>query len=117
MPTINEYLTENARYIDPDSAARIKGFTPAMWAACLAATLELTGAAEPGIECRVVTTSETIADFDKSRREHWSERGSRETFEFAGLPAVKFSDMQISRGRQRLTQIVIDAGDIRICLI
>lgn len=115
--TINEYLTENANYIDPDSAARIEQFTPGVWAAVLDATNELTGSEEPGIACRVVTTHETIEDFDQARTQNWRERGRREAFDFAGLPGVKFSDFQLFKGRPRMTQIVVDAGEIRICLV
>jgi hypothetical protein len=115
--TVSEYLAENANYIDEDSAARIEQFSPEVWAAVLEATNELTGSHEPGIACQVVTTHDTLEDFDEARSKNWRERGTRETFDFAGLPGVKFSNLQLFKGRPRQTQIVVDAGDVRICLL
>jgi hypothetical protein len=115
--TITTYLTENARYIGEQSAAAISTLTDADWPVVLAALEELNGGCtDPGIDCAVATTAETLDDFDNSRATYWSEKGSRKTIDCAGRSAVLFDRFQLRRGSERVSQVVIDFGARRVVL-
>lgn len=114
---VTAYLADNAAYIAEGDAAAIERIPDAAWPAILAALDELSGGAtEPGIDCSVTTTSETLADFDRSRLTFWSEAGSRSEHEFSGLQAVKYERFQLRRGDPRRDMIVVDIGERRIAL-
>lgn len=116
-PIISAFLAENESYIDFDTAAALSSLDDSAWPALVAALGEINfGAMEPGIDCAVAVTHETVADFDASRAQHWAERGVRSEHVVAGFKAVKYAKFQLQRGHTRRTQIVIDLGDIRVAL-
>lgn len=116
MTTVAEYLAENARYLNESARAIIEGITDAQLELLMAATDELnSGCREPGIDNDLVRTHETFSDFDDSRAKHWNERGFREEVELAA-PAVKFEDVQMLKGKPRVSFIVVDLGDFRVVL-
>lgn len=107
----------DAHYCGDNSTAAIEGLPAEAWPALVAACEELTGGGtDPGIDCDVCKTHETFADFDRSRDQHWSERGGREELEIGGYPAIKYERFQLRKGAPRATQIVVDLGDCRAAL-
>lgn len=118
-PVVTAFLEENSKYLSPnsDSAIAISQIPDAAWSAILEALDDLSGGAtEPGIDCAVAITRETLADFDHTRATHWSERGSRTECEFGGFKALKFEKFQPKRGEQRKDILVVDLGEIRVAL-
>ena len=115
---IAQYLTKNGKYIRESSAAALEQISDVSWPAILAALNELSGGAtDPGIDCDVVITHETLDDFEAARANHWSERGLRSEIDCNGVPAVKYDRFQIRRGQPRRSQIVLDFGDKRVSLL
>lgn len=115
--TIAQYLAENIRFISDESAAAISELTDADWPAILVGVDELNaGGAEPGIDCAVTITTETLADFDGARATSWSESGARHELNCDGRPALHFERFQLQRGMQRRSMVVIDLGDRRVAL-
>ena len=115
--TISTYLTDNSNWIDESSAAAITQVTDAQWPAVLAALdIQSGGATDPGIDCNVAITHETLADFDDARANHWSERGSRDEHNFDGIAAIKYERFQLTRGQERRDMVVLDLGAVRLSL-
>ena len=114
---VTTYLTKNTKWIDENSAVAISTLSDAVWPAILDGLEELNGGStDPGIDCAVAITTETINDFDNSRATYWREKGSRTEIECAGLPAVYYDRLQLRRGSDRVSQVVIDLGDRRVVL-
>ena len=115
MTKISAYLDQAAHYIDEGSRAIVEGLSENQFDIIVAATDEYCGGtdSEPGIDSTLVRTNETVADFDASRANHWSERGSREDINI-GAPAVKFEKVRLFKGQSRRTFIVVDLGEYRV---
>lgn len=115
MNIVTEFLNQAAHYIDKGSRSIIERLTDDQFAVLVAATDEYCGGSdsEPGIDSTLLRTNETIADFDASRAEHWNERGCREELAI-GVDAVKFEQVQISKGQPRHDFIVVDMGEYRV---
>lgn len=113
---ISAYLADNADYLNKESAVSIDGLADSDWPAVLAALEELNNGELPGIDCAVAHTAETLEDFDRSRREHWTDRGSRLVVDCAERPAILYLRLQIRRGEQRSDMIVVDLGERRAVL-
>lgn len=113
----NEYLRENATYIDDVSAAVLEALTNDQLATIMAASDEFCGAddSQPGIDNDLVRTDETIADYDEARLTAWRERGTREELELAA-PAVFYEDAQAVKGQQRSSFVVVDLGEFRVVI-
>ena len=107
---------DDARYIGEGSAAALESLDESHLTALNEALEELNGEGVLGIDCNVSVTHETLADFDDARTKHWSDRGSARRFAFAGRPAVEFDRFQLFRGQPRRKMIIVDLGDIRVCL-
>jgi len=117
MSTIQTYLAANANYLDENSAAAISGLPDGAWPALVEAVGIINGGAtDPGIDCNVAVTHETLSDMDDARAQHWSERGARHEHTLHGLPAIHYERFQLRRGTERRSQIVIDLGDRRVSL-
>lgn len=113
--TKHEYIDENAKYLGSALAA-IEQVPEDKWDAIMAA-MQLLGGTDPGIDCEVTITHETLADSDDARDDHWSERGKRSEHTIAGHAALMFERFQVARGRTRqATMVVVDLGDIRVAL-
>lgn len=111
------FLQQNSRYVDESDAVSIEQIPDEAWPAVLEALDELSGGAtDPGIDCKVTITHETLADFDESSRKSWNESGYRSGHEFNGLKAVKYERLQRARGEPRRDMIVVDLGEKRIAL-
>lgn len=111
-----EYIEANAKWLGERVAANLEQVPDAHWAALLAATA-IHGGTDPGIDCDVVITRETLADFDAARQLHWSERGSRTEHTIEGCTVLQFERFQIARGKTRQgCMVVIDMGDLRVAL-
>src|SRR3990167_5972581 len=117
-PIISKFLADNSAYIDEDTAAALSSLNDTAWPALVEALDEInSGATEPGIDCAIAVTHETLADFDHSRMTFWSERGSRSEHMVGGFKAVKYDRFQLRRGDTRRSQIIIDLGNIRAALV
>jgi hypothetical protein len=116
--TKSEYLEENRKWLSDDNAAAICQIPDAAWDAVVEATGTVnTGASDPGIDCGVTITHETFGDFEDSRANFWTEKGSMKRLTIGGYPALHFERFQLRRGQPRHDQIVLDLGDIRIALV
>ena len=116
-PTITAYVEANANWMSAASAAAISSLPDSAWPAVLAGLDELNaGATDPGIDCSVSVTHETLADFDAARSSNWAERGARRAVDCAGMPGVMFERFQLRRGDARRSQVVIDLGCRRVSL-
>ena len=118
MINVNKLYGDDAKYVDDASAAALSQIDEVALPALNAALDELNGEGQLGCDCRVAVTHETLADFDSARSRHWAERGTRGEFEFAGLKAVKFCNFQLFKWtpRNKHGLIVVDLGDVRVCL-
>jgi len=119
MTQVQAFLETNKKYLplDSDSAVAISQVPDAAWPFILEALDEHSGGAtDPGIDCAVAITRETLADFDASRANNWSERGAREEHTFGPYRALKFERFQLQRGDQRRNSLVIDLGEFRVAL-
>jgi hypothetical protein len=115
--SLSAKLGDDAKYVGDDSAAAIESLPETAWAAMVEAIGEYNGEGSvPGIDCAVAVTHETIADFEKSRTNSWTEKGRRTDHEFSGFKAVEYERFQLCRGGQRRHSIVIDLGDVRVSL-
>ncbi len=114
--SLKDVYGDDAGYVDGDSAAAIEGMPANAWGALIEGCEALTGGTEPGIDCPVSKTHETIADFDNSRATYWSERGQRFEETYDGKRAVRFENLQLKKGTRRIDTIVIDLGDCRAVL-
>lgn len=113
MSKVADYITENARYLR-EAVAVIEGLTDGQLNALIQANEDLNGGIEPGIDSELVSTTETLDDFDASRINHWNERGNRVECVFEGLNAVKFERVQMNKGHPREDFTVVDMGDRRV---
>lgn len=110
--TKTQYIEENADYINESSLAAIEGLNEAEFLALIE-----TGSAgygeDPGIDNEIAKTAETLADFDNSRAISWHEKGKRTECVFNGFAAIEYEDIQVAKGQQRRSIVVIDFGNIR----
>ena len=114
---IQTYLTENAKWLSESSAVAIERIPAAAWPAVLEGVEIVAGGKEPGIDCGIVVSHETLEDFDAARQNHWKNKGTRNARMIEGLTCLHFERFQLRAGDTRRSQFVIDAGDLRICLI
>lgn len=116
--SIKKIYGADSHYVDEDSAVAIEGLPEDAWDVLVEASDSLLQAGrDPGIDCSVTKTHETIAEFDKSRAESWSEKGGRFEHDILGRPAVFYRDFQMRRGEPRHEQVLIDLGDCRAVLM
>mgnify|MGYP003650032680 CR=1 FL=1 len=112
-----EFISANENYLTEEGVSVLQGITDVEWPALLAALEVLNpGATDPGVDCVLVKTHETIDDFKKSRLTSWSERGSQTDHELPGFKAVEFHNLQMAKGKQRTSIVVLDLGDRRVVL-
>src|SRR3990167_6094146 len=98
MTQVQAFLETNKKYLplDSDSAVAISQVPDAAWPFILEALDEHSGGAtDPGIDCAVAITRETLADFDASRANNWSERGTH----FRPLPRSQIRALPTSAWR------------------
>ena len=114
---ITEYFKENEDYLG-DSAQALSYLDDSHWPSVLLALDHInTGAKDPGIDCELVITAETINDFDDARLNHWHEKGSRQEYDLNGFKAVKYTKIQLRKNQPRINQIILDLGEKRLCLV
>lgn len=120
MNKVTDYLTENDQYLDENSAIVIEKLTDEQFNVLIAANDVFSGAypkgsSNPGIDCNLVRTAETLDDFDDARTNHWQECALREEVNI-GVPAIKYERVQTHKGRQRQNILIVDFGDFRVIL-
>lgn len=114
--TKHEYIEDNAKWIGESGAAALERVPDALWCAVLAAT-QIAGGTDPGIDCGLVVTHETLADFDDARNNHWRECGKRTEHALDGCAALQFERFQLVKGAPREScMVVVDLGDFRLAL-
>lgn len=115
--TVQEYIQTNRQWLGERICANLEQIADSDWPALLEGTdIVNMGATDPGIDCDVVITHETLDDFDASRLGRWREAGIRTEVECGGRKAVLFDKFQRHKGAQRETILVIDFGDKRVAL-
>ena len=113
------FLAENAIFLPSDdpSTAAICQIPDTAWPAVVAAVDEYTGGGiEPGIDCAVAVTRETLDEFRQARREHWRERGTEQAMTIGGYRGLLFRSFQLHKGAERRDMLVLDIGTIRVSL-
>ena len=113
--TIQEYIATNKQWLGARVSANLDQVPEDKWPALLAG-VKVLGGSEPGIDCDVVITHETFADFDQSRAQRWSESGTRKEAMLADCKSLLFDHFQSRRGTPRTSILVIDIGDKRVVL-
>jgi len=115
---VQDYIAANAKYLGERVSANLCQVPDAAWPGVVAALKELQGeaASDPGIDCDVVITNETLADFDDTRAQ-WREKGDRDEIDCAGFKAVFFDGFQRFKGKPRERCIVLDVGEKRVVLL
>ena len=118
MTKVTEFLAQASYYIDDCSAAIIEQLTDKQFDILVAATDEHCGncdeeRSEPGIDSNLVRTHETLNDFEASRTDYWTERGTKKDINI-GVPAVKYEQVQMFKGQTRQNFIVVDLGEYRV---
>jgi hypothetical protein len=115
--TKSEFLAENSQYIRSErllsNLAQIPDDKWDIVVACV--ELANSGGTEPGLDCDVVITHETLEDFEASRK-GWRECASMKNTKIAGHAALTFSGVQMYKGQSRRDFVVLDLGDIRVVL-
>lgn len=115
--TKSEFIAENTAYLDDRVLANLEQIPDAAWDAVVKCVdLANSGGSEPGIDCDIAITHDTIDDFETARREHWREchRAAMSTVD--GFHVASYSGVQMHKGGQRRDIAVIDCGEIRVCL-
>jgi hypothetical protein len=115
--TVQEYITANSRWLGERISANLAQVPDDKWPAIIAGLDALNaGGSDPGIDCDVVVTRETLEDFERSREQYWAERGTKKEAELAGCRSLLFDHFQRGRGEPRTSCLVIDIGDRRVVL-
>lgn len=82
---------DDAQYVDDNSAVAIESLPKTAWAALVEGCEGyLQSGNEPGIDCHVAATSETLDDFLTASRKSWNECRSHQEVEIEGLAAIYF---------------------------
>lgn len=120
MNKVTDYLTKNDEYLDENSAIVIEKLTDEQFNVLIAANDAFNGvyprgSSSPGIDCNLVRTAETLADFDDARTNHWQECALRKEINI-GVPAIKYERVQTHKGCQRHNILIVDFGDFRVTL-
>ena len=113
--TLAAYRAGNDKWLDDSDAAALDQITEADWPAVLAALAALKDASDPGIDCSLVVTHETLDDFAAARG-LWSECGTQRDLECADAPALHFDRAQMRRGQPRREFLVLDLGHCRLVM-
>jgi hypothetical protein len=117
MSIVADYIAENTDHLDERLRANVGQIADDHWPAVLEALAIINpGSADPGIDCDVIITTETIADFDRSRAQHWSEQGQRRELLVGGSNGVHYDRFQRHKGARRDSCIIIDIGAKRVVL-
>ena len=106
---------DNVDYIDNDSLSALEQLDVEVYPALVAACVEM-GQADPGVDCKIATTHESLDDLENSRVNHWTECNSFDRLILAGLNAIAYYAVQIHRGEKRHDLVVVDCGDLRAVL-
>ena len=116
--TKTEFLAENAKWLSDDNSDSLCQIPDEAWNAIVEATGTINmGATDPGIDCSIAITHETLADFEESRATFWTEKGKMTRLTIGGYSALYFERFQLRRGQPRRDQLVMDLGEIRAALI
>ena len=111
-------LGEDERYADEASLSVLERLPDSAWGCLVECCEEKTGLDQPGIDCRLVATSETLEDFVEAKKNHWCECGAVEEITTeAGTRALHFERVQTRKGEQRKDIVVADFGDTRVVLL
>ena len=103
------------RYADNDSAAAIDAIGADNWdLLCTAAWLM--DWEDPGVDCEIATTRETLDEIESSRQSFWKEKGRKTTGDLRGHSYTCYQRLQIGAGRRRQHLIVLDLGGQRVNL-
>ena len=115
--TKSEFIAENAAYLDDRILANLEQIPNEAWGAVVESVdLANAGGSEPGIDCDITITHDTIDDFETARREHWRECRRATMLTLGGLKVANYLGVQMHKGDRRRDIAVVDCGKIRVCL-
>src|SRR5690606_38433760 len=98
---IEQFIEENFPYINCDiKKAAIESLTQDEFEAAIIAARLLTEDEEalPGIHTGLAVTHETLANFEDSRRNYWTDKGTMQLLEIARYNALRFDRFQPLKG-------------------
>lgn len=115
----NKLFGDDARLLDETSLSVLEKLPESAWGSLVECTDEYLAVGDmPGLDCRLVSTRETLDDFLNARANHWQEPGRVEEITTeAGIKALHFQCLQTRKGEQRTDMVVIDFGETRISLL
>ena len=111
-------LGDDERFADEGSLAVLERLPESAWQCLVECCEEKTSLDQPGVDCRLVATSEELEHFVAARENHWRASGPvAEITTEAGTKALHFQSVQMRKGQQRKDIVVADFGDIRVVLV
>ena len=112
-------LGDDERYADDTSLSVLEKLPESAWGSLVECADEYLAVGDmPGLDCRLVSTRETLEDFLSARANHWQEPGTVEEITTeAGTRALHFERVQTRKGEQRKDIVVADFGDTRVVLL
>jgi hypothetical protein len=109
---IDHRLGDDAKFINLDSAAALECVEDDAWDAIVAGTIELNGGDAPGIDVHCVFSFDaTLAGWEDARENEWRERGQNETLDLCGYAARKYANIQVRKGWERTSVLVIQTEE------
>ena len=114
--------TECLMYVSDSSAAAIESLTADCWttllqAGCLLQTYDLDDAGEADFDSHVSITHDSLDSIRQARITDWTEGTiDADVTKCNGFSAVRFANVQRAVGQQRQDVLVVDLGDVRLCL-
>lgn len=112
-----EFIAENTDYLNDRILANLEQIPDEAWNVVVECVdLANSGGSEPGIDCDIAITHDTLDDFETARSEHWRECRRATISTVGGFQVASYSGVQMHKGGQRRDIAIIDCGEIRVCL-
>lgn len=114
--TRNDFIAENADYVDESSLAALETMSDDDFDALVDLCEEAFESDGPGIDCKIIRVANSgVASFDEARQK-WNERGFREEYTAIGRACAIYRDAQAAKGQQRRTIAVMPQGEAALVL-
>lgn len=114
MPLMRKaaYIDAYRPYFDEAALIALESVSPAEFDVLVAACIELTGQRDPGIDCNLVKSSETMDDWDKSEA-RWNERCASERHD----RFVIYRRVQMRAGQRRIAIAIVPVEGGTVSLV
>lgn len=101
------YITENASYLDEASNATLAKLTQQQFEALVEISEDVGHGPDIGINNTLVASSESLEDFENSRKTSWRECGKASSNEFGGFPTMVYEGVQLFKNQPRINLIAV----------